>query len=317
MENNNELEKRVYVRTLKEILNLEQLSGDDESLNRWIIVPDLNRPGLELTGYHAENDLKRVNIIGNKEVEYLNTLDSETIKQRINLITDVYTPCIIISSRISYPKEIIEVASKKNFPVFMYYGKTYELIVKVVSLLSEKMAPSTQVHGVMMSIYGKGVLITGQSGIGKSELALDLIKRGHMLVADDRVDIINLHQELRAKAPDVLKGMLEIRGLGVVDVALLFGAEVNLDASNVDLVINLVKFDGFNFDRLNLEEKKIEILGINKPTVDIPVSEGRQLASIIEAAVTNHVLLSKGINTTDTFKENVIRQIEKNKVGNL
>jgi len=312
---NEELTKRVYVRELKSALNLNQIVGDDSSLNRWIIVPDINRPGLELTGYLEGSELKRVVIIGNKEMKYLGELDYEVQKERLQNITDTYTPCIIVSSmHRDCPQSLIEVASSKNFPVFRYEGPSYQAAVDIINYLSEKMAPSDSVYGVMMNIFGIGVLITGDSGIGKSELALDLIKKGHMLVSDDRVDVISVHNELKASAPSVLKGLLEVRGLGVVDVSRLFGVESVLDSSNIKLVINLVKFDKDRvFNRIGNDEKEMEILGIKLPLIEIPVSEGRPISIIIQTVVSNYLLKRQGIDTTSEFMDRVTKEIEKNK----
>ena len=167
---NEELNKRVYIRQIKEEFDLLQLSGNDESLDRWAIAPDINRPGLELSGYLESNDLKRVVILGTKEFEYMSKLDEEIQKQRFEIITDSYTPCIIMTEGFEEMETLMEVAQRKNFPVFKYEGKTYQLIVDLVTFLSEKLAPMDNLYGVMMSIYGRGIMITGKSGIGKSEL---------------------------------------------------------------------------------------------------------------------------------------------------
>lgn len=313
---NSELEKRVYVSELKEALNLVQITGNEESLNRWVIAPDINRPGLELAGTYVETDLKRVDVIGNKETNYMNALSEDEQRKRYNFITDAFTPCIIITSKTGCPKILKEVAESKNFPIFIYKGPTYQATVDVIEFFSEKMAPTDTIHGVMMNIYGVGVLIQGASGIGKSELALDLMKRGHMLVADDRVDVKRVHNEIRAEAPDVLKGMLEIRGLGVVDVELLFGGEVILDRTEISLIIRLKKFGETEFNRVDSVDVTTKILGLDVITIEIPVSEGRPMSAIVEAAVTNFILKRKGINTTDVFKANVMKEIEKNRRGN-
>ena len=222
---NEELNKRVYVKELKEQFSFEQISGDEESLKRWVIAPDVYRPGFELSGYVEPNDLKRVLVLGNKEYDFMNKLDYNTQRERFESITDVYTPCIILSEGFKQMDSLMEVVNRKNFPVFVSDEKTYQVVVDVVSYLSEKLAPTTNMYGVMLSIYGKGIMITGKSGIGKSELALDLIKRGHVLIADDRVDVARIHNDIMCTAPKLLTKMLEIRGLGIVDVTKLFGAQ--------------------------------------------------------------------------------------------
>ncbi len=310
---NEELDKRVYVRTLKEKFNFEQITGDDESLNRWIIAPDVNRPGLELSGYLESNDLKRVVVIGTKEYEYMVKMDRETQKQRFEIITDSFTPCIILSDGCKKLDVLEELCTYKNFPLFRYEGKTYQLIVDLVSYLSEELAQTDNLYGVMMNIYGKGIMITGKSGIGKSELALDLISRGHMLVADDRVDVSRVHNDILCTAPRLLKKMLEIRGLGIVDVTKLFGSNTYLNKCELDFVIKLVKFDEVGEkDRLNPVNEKLNVLGLDVPMLVIPVTEGKSLSVIIEAAVITHILKKQGIDSNEEFKERFRQEILRN-----
>lgn len=312
---NEELEKRVYVKELKDALGLTQVAGDEKSLERWIIAPDVNRPGFELAGLRVDTDLKRVNILGNKETTFMNSLSIEEQRDRYGYITDAFTPCIIVSSNDGCPEILKEVATEKNFPLFVYDVPSYQAIVDTIEFLSEKLAPTSTMHGVMMNIYGVGVMLTGDSGIGKSELALDLIKKGHILVADDRVDVKRVHNVIQAEAPDVIKGMLEIRGLGIVDVELLFGGDVILDKTELSLIIKLSKFQESDFNRVESIDVTTNVLGLDITTVRIPVSEGRPISAIVEAAVTNFILKRKGINTTEVFKEKVIKEIEKNRRG--
>ena len=301
---NEELDKRVYVRNLKDTFSLEQISGDDNSLNRWIIAPDVNRPGLELSGYLESNDLKRVVVIGTKEYEYMIKLDEDTQRQRFEIITDSYTPCIILSEGCKKLSVLEDMCRYKNFPLFRYEGKTYQLIVDLVSYLSEELAPTDNLYGVMMNIYGKGVMITGKSGIGKSEVALDLISRGHMLVADDIVDVSRVHNDIICHAPELLKKMLEIRGLGIIDVTKLFGANTYLNKCQLDFVINLVKLEEvMSKDRLNPVNETLNVLGLEVPMLTIPITEGKSLSVIIESAVINHTLKKQGFDSNEEFKE--------------
>lgn len=314
---NEELNKRVYVRQIKEYFNFEQITGNDESLNRWVIAPDINRPGLELTGYLESNDLKRVVILGNKEYEYMSKLDYDTQKQRFEVITDSYTPCIVISENFNDMPSLTELATQKNFPIFKYDGKTYQLIVDLVSYLSEELAPTDNLYGVMVSVYGVGVMIVGKSGIGKSELALDLINHGHMLVADDRVDVARVHTTLICQAPKLLKRKLEIRGLGVVDVTRMFGANAFLNKSELDFVIKLVSFSEANeIDRLNPVNEQIDILGVEKPMLTIPITEGKSLSVIIESVVSNYLLKKLGYDSNEEFKSEYREVLIKNGANN-
>ncbi len=308
-----ELDGKVFVKDLKETFNLLQVSGDEESLKRWIIVPDVNRPGLELSGYVRSNDLKRVNILGNKELEYLKAIEnSETLSARYNTITDAYTPCIIISEGNECPSKLLEIAQAKNFPIFISQDKTYRLVVQLIAYLDEKLAPNDTFHGVMMNIYGIGVMLKGESGIGKSELALELIKRGHMLVADDRVDIYRVHNDLICRAPELLENVLELRGVGVIDVTYLYGTTSTLKQTNLDLIIELVPFDANRItDRIGANDRKtINILGLDKPLMEIPVKEGRSMGVIVESAVANYRLIMNGVDTAKMFEEKVAAYIQ-------
>ena len=308
-----ELDKRVYMWDFKKDLNLRHVIGDNQSLNRWVIAPDVNRPGLELTGYISNSDLRRVNILGDKEIEYMNSLSYETQKLRYDTITDGLTPCIIVSGKYDVPDALFEIASFKNFPVFKYEGETYQISVDVVNYLSERLAVEANLYGVMMNIYGIGVLLEGHSGIGKSELALELVQRGHLLVADDRVDAKHVHNSIVCSAPDILKRMLEIRGVGIVDVNLMYGGNSYLEKSNLDLAINLVEFEKMGeFDRLNPESDHIEVLNVKIPQITIPVNAGKPLSPIVEAAVTNFMLKRDGTDMTDLFNKRTEELIMRN-----
>lgn len=315
---NEELTKKVYVSEIKETFNLKQVAGNEESLKRWVIAPDINRPGLELSGYNGETELKRVVVIGNKEYQYIQTLPYEKLVDRFGFLTDSYTPCIIVTAGLKTPQALIDTANEKNFPVFEYDDKTYILTAELTSYLSEKLAQTESVHGEMLNIYGVGVLVTGASGMGKSELALDLIKRGHVLIADDVVEYSRIHNEIICTAPVELKQMLEVRGLGILDVTLMFGAQCYLNRSSLDFIIKLVtkeEYTNNNNNRLEPTEKKTDLFGIEKTVLEIPVSEGKTMAPIIEAAVINYILKTRGIDSNERFKDNIRRIIEMKKRG--
>lgn len=305
---NEELDKRVYVKEIKETFKLKQITGDEESLKRWAIAPDVNRPGLELSGFNEATELKRVVLIGNKEYGYIQTLDENKQRDRFGFLTDSYTPCIIVTAGLKTPKILEEIANEKNFPVFEYNDKTYILTAELTSFLSEKLAHTETIHGEMLNIYGIGVLVVGQSGMGKSELALDLIKRGHVLIADDVVEYAKIHNQIICKAPIELKQMLEVRGLGILDITYMFGAQCYLESSNLDFIIKLVtkeEYNNNNNNRLEPTEKSTDFFGITKTVLEIPVSEGKSMAPIIEASVINYILKKRGIDTNERFKQNI------------
>lgn len=309
---------KVTIREIEQYFQFEQLTGNDESLERWVIVPDVNRPGLELAGYYKYTEPRRIVIIGEKESAYINTLDEEVQKERFDKITDGYTPCIIIAHDQKCPEILQEIAEERNFPIFMAKQPTYRVMADLVTFLDEKMAPMDSIHGVLVSVYGKGVLIMGESGMGKSEIALELIRKGHVLVADDRVDIRRVHNTLIGRAPDLLAGFLEIRGIGIIDVAKMFGGSSWMLDDEVEMVIMLEDYDPKKeYARLGNEEQKyMRILGLEVPMMVLPVKEGRSMAILVEAAVTNHQLKERGYDSAKEFEKRVYDFIERqNKVN--
>lgn len=305
----------VIVKDLVDAFAFTQISGDGKSLLRCVSITDTNRPGLELAGYFENSQQKRIVVLGDKEIAYIDTMDDEAQSKSFDFITSDETPAIFITKGHDCPKILKKIAGAKNFPVFCSDSPTYRLIVDLVSFLDEKLAQSESIHGGLISIYGKGVLIRGESGMGKSEIALELIKRGHLLVADDRVDCFRIHNKIVGKAPELLSGMLEIRGIGVINVARMFGVSSVLPKVEVNFQVNLEPFDkDADYDRVGIEEKKFEnILGVDVPKIIVPVREGRSMAVIIESAVTNYMLSAMGLDSAKEFEERVLAFIAKNK----
>ncbi len=310
-----EHENKVRVKDLKEKLNYEQVTGDEESLNREIVVADTNRPGLELTGYYLHSQRERIVILGTKEMGYIQGMSKEAQHSSFDFLTQEETPCIVITRGAACPEQLEKIAKRKNFPVLRTKDQTYRVIIETITSLNEMLAPCENLHGGLVQIYGKGVLLTGESGMGKSEIALELIKKGHLLIADDRVDCFLMHNEIIGKSPEVLKEMLEIRGIGIINVSKMFGVSSVLDKAKIDLNIHLEQWKpDKEYDRVGIEEKKYtEILGVKIPRLEIPVKEGRSLAVIIESAVTNYQLTSVGQDSAKEFEARILRFIEKNK----
>lgn len=302
-----EFERKAKISDFKKFFNLTQITGNEEALNRWAIVPDINRPGLELAGYFEHTEPRRIIILGTKEMSYMSEVPEDLLRERLERLTDEYSPAIVISKNMECPELLREIAESKNFPIMISDQPTYRLMVDVVSYLDEKLAPSDNIHGVLLSIYGKGVVITGDSGVGKSETALELIRRGHVLVADDRVDVTRIHNTIFGKAPEILRGMLEIRGIGIIDVTKMFGASSSLDNSEIDVIIHLEKWDDQKqYERVGIEEEVLEnILGLEIPKTTIPVRDGRNIAVLVESAVTNFNLKLRGINSAKEFEQRV------------
>ncbi len=310
-----EEKKFVTVRSLQAYFNFEQICGTDASLDRQIEIADTNRPGLELAGYFDHSQARRLVILGDKEISYIQTMSEKKQRKSFDFITDKHTPAIIISKSHECPPILKRIAKRKKFPIFLTNASTSRLIVEIVAFLDEGLATSDSLHGGLISIYDKGVLIRGDSGMGKSEIALELVKRGHQLVADDRVDCYRIHNKIVGKSPDLLRGMLEIRGIGIINVQRMFGIASIIPKAEVNLEISLVKWaDNADYDRVGLEEKKFDsILGVDIPKIIIPVREGRSMAVIIESAVTNYILSEMGMDSAKEFEQRVLDYIEKNK----
>lgn len=305
----------VKVRTLVENFDFIQITGDDASLERPIVIADTNRPGLELAGYFENSQQKRLIILGDKEIAYIATMSVHKQRKSFDFITNEQTPAIIVTKGHKCPDVLKRYAKRKNFPIFLSSSPTYRLIVDIVAFLDEQLATSMCIHGGLLSIYGKGVLIRGESGMGKSEIALELIKRGHLLVADDRVDCYRIHNKIVGKAPELLREMLEIRGIGVINVSRMFGVSSVLPKAEINFQVNLEPWKADqDYDRVGIEEKKHEnILGIDIPKIVVPVREGRSMAVIIESAVTNYMLSVMGMDSAKEFEQRVLDYIEKNK----
>jgi HPr kinase/phosphorylase len=305
----------VSVKALVEAFDFEQITGDEESLNRQIVMADTNRPGLELAGFFENSQVKRLVVLGDKEIAYISTMSVQKQRRAFDFITNEITPAIIITKGHKCPDVLKRCAKRKNFPVLSSESATTRLIVDLVAFLDEKLASSQCLHGGLLSIYGKGVLIRGESGMGKSEIALELIKRGHLLVADDRVDCYRIHNKIVGKAPELLSGMLEIRGIGIINVARMFGVSSVLPKTQVDFQVNLEMWKpDQDYDRVGIEEKKHKnILGVDIPKIVVPVREGRSMAVIIESAVTNYMLSEMGMDSAKEFEQRVLDYIEKNK----
>ena len=305
----------VKVRTLVENFDFIQITGDDASLERPIVIADSNRPGLELAGYFENSQQKRLVILGDKEIAYIATMSVHKQRKSFDFITNEQTPAIIVTKGHKCPDVLKRYAKRKNFPIFLSSSPTYRLIDDNVALLDEQLATSMCIHGGLLSIYGKGVLIRGESGMGKSEIALELIKRGHLLVADDRVDCYRIHNKIVGKAPELLREMLEIRGIGVINVSRMFGVSSVLPKAEINFQVNLEPWKADqDYDRVGIEEKKHEnILGIDIPKIVVPVREGRSMAVIIESAVTNYMLSVMGMDSAKEFEQRVLDYIEKNK----
>lgn len=306
----------VRTKDLLENFDLNLVAGQ-EGVHREIITSDVSRPGLEMTGYFNFYPKERLQMIGRTEMAYFLSLSEAEQRQRMeNLCTDI-TPGIVISRNMDIPQIMIDVANEAGVPILQSPHKTTRVISRLTSYLEAKFAPFTAIHGVLVDIYGVGVLIRGKSGIGKSETALELVKRGHRLVADDSVEIRQEdYDSLIGSSPPLIKHLLEIRGLGIIDVMALFGAGSVINQKKISMVINLELWDDKReYDRVGLEEKTLKIMDVEIPKATIPIRPGRNLAVIIEVAAMNFRLKRMGFNAAEEFTERlaeVINNSEEN-----
>lgn len=303
--------KKTKVSDLVRHFNLEVVTGE-EGLGRLIHVADMYRPGLEMAGYFAYHPRERVQILGRTELTFFETLSAEERCERIKkLCTAEETPCLIVSRGQQIPAEIIQGAGDHRLPVLRSSLATTTLVSRITGYLENKLAPTTTIHGVLVEVYGIGLLITGTSGIGKSETALELVKRGHRLIADDAVEILQTPDHiLEGNAPELIRHLLEIRGVGIINVMTLFGAGAIRTNKKISLVIRLETWQqDKEYDRLGLDEELIRIIETDLPLVTIPVRPGRNLAVIIEVAAMNYRLKRMGYNAALQFTNKLTESI--------
>ena len=299
--------KGVNLKNIIEEFQLEVLyMGESDVI---VNTPDVNRPGLPLTGFTELYQPNRLQIIGREEHAYLDELDGETRRTNIEKFMAAKPICVIISSKIEPHAEFCEFAKKYDVPLLRTSERTSEFMATLINSLRVKVAPMFTRHGVMVEVYGIGILILGDSGIGKSETAIELIKRGHRLIADDAVEIRRVSSKtLVARAPDLIKHYIELRGIGIVDVRRLFGIGSVKETEKIELVIKLEPWvEGKMYDRMGLSNEMMEIMGIQIPSVCIPVRPGRNLAVIIEIAAMNQRQKFMGHNTAEEFNKRLMQ----------
>ncbi|WP_202079209.1 HPr(Ser) kinase/phosphatase [Caldalkalibacillus salinus] len=292
----------IKVKELVEQFNFEVITGE-QYLERTVTTSDISRPGIELAGYFTYYPAERVQLLGKTELTFFSGIDPEDKVIRMNRLCQEETPCICISRGLNVPDELIQASQTYNVPVLRSPLATTQVISKLTNYLESRLAPSTTMHGVLVDIYGIGVLITGSSGIGKSETALELVKRGHRLVADDNVIIRQTAEDiLIGHAPELIRHLLEIRGVGIINVMTLFGAGAVRNFKKIAIVCRLENWDqNKQYDRLGLDEEQLEVLDAQIPQITVPVRPGRNLAVIVEVAAMNFRLKRMGYNAAEAF----------------
>ncbi|MGN0481033.1 MAG: HPr(Ser) kinase/phosphatase [Lachnospiraceae bacterium] len=294
-------------------MNLENKTPQIDTKSIYIHLPDVNRPALQLTGFFEDFDNERIQIMGHVEHSYLQTLSKEERYNRYNQLLSNNIPCLIFCQGIEPETEILELALKYSVPVLLSTQTTSSFMAEAIRWLKVKLAPCIVIHGVLVDVFGVGVLITGESGIGKSEAALELIKRGHRLVTDDAVEIRKVSDAtLIGAAPGVTKYFIELRGIGIIDVKTLFGVESVKETQQIDMVIKLEDWDrSKEYDRVGMEDEYIEYLGNKVVCHSLPVRPGRNLAVIVESAAVNYRQKKMGYNAAKELykriQENMLR----------
>lgn len=296
--------------TIKELiteLNLKNYTPEIDTESIIIKHPEINRPALQLAGFFDHFDSERVQVLGNVENAYIETIDEETKKKTYDKLLSYKVPCVLYARGIKPDEDMLSYCLHYGVPCLGTEKSTTYLTAELIRWLNVKLAPIISIHGVLVDVYGEGVLITGDSGIGKSEAALELVKRGHRLVSDDVVEIRKVSQQtLVGTAPDITKHFIELRGIGIIDVKALFGVLSVKDTQSIDLVIQLEDWvQNKDYDRLGLEDNYIEYLGNKVVCHVLPVRPGRNLAIIVETAAVNHRQKMMGYNAAQELYNRV------------
>ena len=284
-----------------------------KGLKRRIAHPQVQKMGLALTGFVQFVNPERIQIIGNTEVAYCKTLPPEDREEIIRKICKLELSCLVVTRDLEVPELMLSEAEAQGTPLFRTSLTTTHFIERVTEFLEERLAATTSIHGVLMDVFGVGILILGKSGIGKSECALDLILRGHRLVADDMVYIQKRSpSSIIGSGFEVIRHHMEIRGLGIINIRSLFGVEAIREQKKIEMILELVEWDtSQEYDRLGFEEEKHSVLGVELPMLKIPVTPGRNLTTIIEVAARNHLLKVMGYNSALEFEKKLLHEIEE------
>lgn len=308
----------VPLKTLVQELDLqvENKSTDFESIR--LTIEDVARPGMQLTGYFDHFEPSRLQVMGNAEMSYLAKLPEENRIQILDRLFSYKFPALLIARNIQPDEQCIAMAQKHNVTLLRSKEATGTIVSAIITYLRTALAPRITRHGVLMEVYGEGLLLIGESGIGKSEAAIELLKRGHRLIADDAVEIKNISgHSLIGTAPELIRNYIELRGIGIINVAKLFGMGAVKADNEINLVVNIVPWDTQQvYDRLGLEDQYMDILGVQVPMNTIPITPGRNLAVILEVAAMNNRQRKMGYNAALEFTEQINRHFEEN-MGNL
>lgn len=306
----------VALKTLVEEFNLEVAYASTDYEQIRLTVADVGRPGLQLAGYFDHFEPMRLQVMGNVETSYLQKLSDAERAITYDRLLSYKIPALLISRNIPPDTQCQEMAKKHNVTLLRSHETTSSVVSAIIAYLKAALAPRVAQHGVLMEVYGEGVLILGESGMGKSETAVELLKRGHRLIADDAVEIRKISGNvLMGTAPELIRNYVELRGIGIVNVAKLFGMGAVKAENSIDLVVNIVPWkNGEAYDRMGLEDQYMELLDVKIPMNTIPVTPGRNLAVIIEVAAMNNRQRKMGYNPAKEFTERIDLHVQQ-KIG--
>ncbi len=295
----------VSLKNIIDEFHLEELTSFGNTEDILISVADVTRPGLQLSGSYDHFGSDRIQLLGNMEMAYLEIQTAEARMQKLDQLMSRGIPCLVISRQHEPYPEMIECSNRYSVPLLRTPEVTSVFMSSLIKYLNVELAPETTLHGVLVEIYGEGLLLLGESGVGKSETAMEIVKRGHRLIADDLVEVRRVSDTtLLGRAPEIIRHLIEIRGLGILDVKELFGVSAVKQQDSIDFVINLELWDERKtYERLGINEEFTEILGIKVPSITIPVRPGRNLAIIVEVAAINFRQKRMGYNAAQALTD--------------
>ncbi len=302
-----------FIEKTKENLKLQVLCGES-GLDRTIAISDINRPGLALAGYLDFFAFDRVQVMGLTEINYMRQLGSDSLSERLERVLKYEIPCFIVTRGLTPPEEFVEAANCASVPVLRSLLTTTKVVSKIIVFLDNEFSPETNLHGVLVDVYGVGVLIMGRAGVGKSECALELIERGHRLVADDVVFVRRRGDRfLYGQGSSLLRHHMEIRGVGIFDVRNIFGVGAIRNTKRIGLIVELEDWDASKeYDRVGITEDSYTVLEVKLPKITVPVRPGRNMAIIVEVAALNHRLREMGLDSEELLSEQLTRAITSN-----
>ncbi|MBR0278117.1 MAG: HPr(Ser) kinase/phosphatase [Clostridia bacterium] len=309
------MEEKIFTVKLGDIIKtfkFEKIFTTPENELNEISTPDINRPSLQITGFYDYFDSHRIQILGMVENTYLMKLDESERIKRLEMLLSHNIPALLVTRNMDIIEGLTDLAKKYNVPLLRTKYSTSEVVSGLIAWLRKELAPRITCHGVLVEVYGEGILILGESGVGKSETAVELVKRGHRLVADDAVEIKKVSAiSLVGSSPEIIRHFIELRGVGIIDVKEIFGIGAVKNAEKIDMVINLEPWvEGKHYDRLGIEDEYTEILGIQIPSLLIPVKPGRNLAIIIEIAAMNNRQKRNGYNAAEELNKRLMKGME-------